>query len=181
MDITGSGQLHHFSTVSSTNSQLTQPQLAEAYHLQQLRLRQYIQSPTRSAQALPGQHLRRITRLPLDFYQPQVGDTHDDLYTYVIEDADTPAVPQQPTYEQLLIENDQLYDVLQGIYDDTLVETAVPVVNDILVVTGHAFNPSVPNAGRQRRILRDLREASDPPIARCTRSQTSPAHDEHRG
>jgi hypothetical protein len=180
MDVTGSGQLHHFSTVSPTNNQLTQPQLAEAYRLQQLRLRQHLQSPTGTAQGLT-QHLPRFTRLPLDFYQPQVGDSHDDLYTYVFEDARTPAIPPQPTYEQLLIENNQLYNVLQGIYDDTLVETAMPVVNDIPVVSGHALNPTVPTNSHQRHILRDLREASDPPIARCTRSQTNPAHDEHRG
>ena len=134
MDIAGSGQLHHFSTVSSTNSQMTKHQLAEAYRLQQLRLRQYIQSPTSIAHGLP-QHHQRITRLPLDFYQPQVGDNEDDLYTYVIEDAHTPAVQQQPTYEQLLIENDQLYNVLQGVYADTLVENAVQVDSNIPVVT----------------------------------------------
>ena len=180
MDVTGSGQLHHFATVSSTNNQLSQPQLAEAYRLQQLRLRQHLQSPTGTAQGLP-QHLPRITRLPLEFCQPQLGDSPDDQYTYIIEDGHTPAVPQQPTYEQLLIENNQLYNVLQGIYDDTLVETAVPVVNDLPAVTGHAFNPTVPHNSHQQHILRDLREASDPPIARCTRSQTNPAHDEHRG
>ena len=145
MDITGSGQLHHFSTVSSTNSQMTQLQLAEAYRLQQLRLRQYIQSPTGIAHGLPPHH-QRITRLPLDFYQPQVGDNNDDLYTYIIEDAHAPSVQQQPTYEQLLIENDHLYNVLQGVYADTLVDDAVPVVTDIPVVTGHAINPTQPSA-----------------------------------
>ena len=180
MDVTGSGQLHHFATVSSTNSQLTQPQLAEAYRLQQLRLRQNIQSSAGTARVSP-RHYPRITRLPLDFYQPQLGDSHDDLYTYVIEDVHTPAGPQQPTYEQLLIENNQLYNVLQGVYDDTLVETAVPVVNDNPAVNGHAGDPTVSHNSRQQHILRDLREASDPPIARCTRSQANPDHDGHRG
>ena len=180
MDITGSGQLHHFSTVSSTNSQMTQPQLAEVYRLQQLRLRHYLQSPTGTAQASP-QHLPRITRLPLDFYQPHVGDNQDDLYTYVLEDAPTLASPQQPTYEQLLIENNTLYNVLQGVYAETLVEDAVPVVTEIPVVTGRAISYNDPHTSHQQRILRDLHEANNPPPARCTRSQTGPAHDEHRG
>ena len=180
MDITGSGQLHHFETVSSTNNQLTQPQLAEAYRLQQLRLRQNIQSSAGTAGFSP-EHYPRITRLPLDFYQPQLGDSPDDLYTYVIEDVHTPAGPQQPTYEQLLIENNRLYNVLQGVYDDKLVENAVPVVHDIPAVNRHAGNQTVSHNSHQQHILRDLREASDPPIARCTRSQANPDHDGHRG
>ena len=180
MDVTGSGQLHHFATVRSTNSPLTQSQLAEAYRLQQLRLRQNIQSSTGTAGVLP-RHYPHITRLPLDFYQPQLGDGHDDLYTYVIEDVHTPAGPQQPTYEQLLIENNHLYNVLQGVYDDTLLENAVPVVNDIPAVDRHAGNPTVSHNSHQQRILRDLHEAGDPPIARCTRSQANPDHDGHRG
>ena len=103
------------------------------------------------------------------------------MYTYVIEGAPARPVDQDPTYQQLLEENNRMRVALE----DVVLETTLDGDNDVTIQLPTSntmpIGPMVVSEAQHAFIRAELREANNPPPARSTRSHTNSFHDILRG